>query len=98
MKRPIKPRPTAAVMPLVTSTRVIAEWTGIPERRFREALARHPEVPRSALGRDVLLSPAAVEKLLAVLQVDAGDAAVSDLGEELATVDDVLRLVGRKTA
>jgi hypothetical protein len=99
-RRNLRPRPTTPVAPLVVSTRTLAKWTEIPERRFREALAEHPEVKCSPLGRDVLLSSDAVATLLDVLRNEAGAASVDgsedDDSDTPTTTDGVLARLGLK--
>ena len=102
-RRNLRPRPLAPVTPLIVSTRTLAAWTEIPDRRWREALAEHPEVPRSCLGRDVLLGSDAVALLLDLLRTDAGSEPADDADEAgddtPLTADGVLaRLNLRRTA
>jgi hypothetical protein len=90
---PRLPRPPlAAVSPLLVSTRTLAEWTRIPDRNFREVLARHPEIDRSRLGRELLLAPESVRQLLEVLRVVADEKVPRALAEH-DTADKVLAAV-----
>lgn len=98
--RPERPRLHQAIVPFVVSTRTLAEWTLIPERRIRELLARHPEVPQSRAGHEILLSADAVQQLLDVLRVGASGAAPVDNSppDDLESAADVLGLAGLRLA
>jgi len=99
-KRNLKPRERIVIAAPVYSLRMLEQTTGIPYRRWSEELQRHPAIPRSKLGKDTLLTVPALDRLIEALQVAGASAVEIERpnvdGVEFNSVDDVLRLVGRR--
>jgi hypothetical protein len=96
--RRMRTRPSVAVAPLAISTENCLAVGGITPRKLREALAAHPDIPRSRLGHTLLVEPAHFHELLERLRVGDDEAEGLDDHDEdddaPRTVDDVLARVG----
>lgn len=59
----------APLVPVLVSLATLEATTGIPRRRWRDALARCPSIPRAKLGKDTLLTPEGVRELFEALTI-----------------------------
>ena len=96
-RRSLKPRAPIAVSPVCITTENSLQVAGLPPRKLREALAMHPEIPRSRLGQTLLVSAEAFGQLLERLRVGGAEAPVTT-GEDDAepTADELLARLGRR--
>ncbi len=97
MSRALRPRQPIAVFPLAIGTENCLNVGGITPRKLREALAAHPDVPRSRLGHTLIVEPQHFLLLLEKLRVagdDTEDTKESDGQPE--TVDGVLSALGKE--
>ena len=94
------PRPPIAVAPLAISTETCLQLGGLQPRKFRDALARFPQIPRSRDGHTLLVTASAFAELLDLLRVSDGEEVGADQAEEdddqPKSIDDVLRRIGRE--
>jgi hypothetical protein len=100
-RRAFKPRPALAVVPLAVSTETCFELAGIRPRKLREALAVHPDVPRSRLGHTTIVTAEAFATLLERLSVDdvgAPEASSDETADDEPTCAQLLSRVGRVRA
>lgn len=103
-RRQTRPRAPIAVAPLTVSQLNIEAVTGINPRRFLEWLGANPSVPRTRVGKLVVVEAGALLTRLAELAAPTGDS--SDLAAvlddqpdddtDLASVDAVLKACGRR--
>ena len=94
-----RPRPPIAVAPLAISTENSLQLGGLQPRKFRDALARCPEIPRSRIGHTLLVTAEAFGELLDRLRVTDGGEVDAHQGEEddqPKSIDDVLRMLGKE--
>jgi hypothetical protein len=106
--RKLRTRSPVAVMPLAVSTETCLQLAGIVPRKFREALAAYPDIPRSQFGHTVVVAADAFTELLARLEVGAAARAVENVASVVAgsppvtgaepTADAILARIGRRRA
>jgi hypothetical protein len=95
-------RAPVVVAPLTVSQLNVEAVAGINPRRFLEWLAANPSVPRTRVGKLVLVEAGALLARLSELAASDGEAAAPSLDgqpdndADLASVDAVLRACGRR--
>ena len=104
-RRKLRPREPVSAMPSFVSQLTSLPLLGIDDRRYRELLVDHPEVPRTRIGKLVLVELDAMRELLRRLAVEApsGNAEAEPAGEDdddrrLDSPDAVLAAIGRRRA
>ncbi len=99
MTRKLLPRPPVVVAPLLVSQLNSLAVAGIDARRFLE-LVRDCKLAHGRRGKLVFVSAEVLREALAGTTAAEKDATVDDVddvtGDDPRSVDDVLRLIGRR--
>lgn len=97
-RRQLRPKPPISIAPVLVSDETCFAVVGLTPRRFRELVDAHPQLPRIAHGRRLLVPASA----LLALAKPSEDAAVAcdepEVDDGPRTVEEVIAFARRRTA
>ncbi len=98
MARRLAPKPRATAAPLTVSDQTAFDLLGLTERQFRDLLRAHPAIPRTVIGRRVLVRADVLVAFLDRLATAAPAADADPSSTPAVTVDGLLAELGRRSA
>jgi hypothetical protein len=94
---PAKPKPAIIVAALTVSTENCLSVAGLPPRKFRQALAAHPDIPRSRIGTTLIVTTEHFRELLARLASESSEEhAGEEDGDDILARAGLTRVAGRR--
>lgn len=98
MKRPLRPHPQLVIAPVTATQHTAFAVFGFTDRQYLETLSQHREIPRTKVGRLVVVDVEAFRDAMSRMAkaADAGVESVHVDGDSM-TPEDVLRMIGRRS-